>query len=54
MITIISQPLHFTAAVILASHPLDLLAWGLNGIGFAVAALAILRLPVDEWDLAPA
>jgi hypothetical protein len=53
LITIISQPLHFTAAVILASHPLDLLAWGLNGIGFAVAALAILRLPVDEWDLPP-
>jgi hypothetical protein len=51
MITIISQPLHFTAAVILASHPLDLLAWSLNGIGFVVAALAILRLPVDEWDL---
>jgi hypothetical protein len=53
MITIISQPLHFTAAVILASHSLDLLAWSLNGIGFAVAALAILRLPVDEWDLPP-
>jgi hypothetical protein len=51
LITIISQPLHFTAAVILASHPLDLVAWSLNGIGFAVAALAILRLPVEEWDL---
>ena len=53
LITIISQPLHFTAAVLVGSHPLDLVAWSLNGIGFAVAALAILRLPADDWDLPP-
>jgi hypothetical protein len=51
--TIIAQPLHFVAAVILASHELDLLAWGLNAVGFAAAALAIIRLRDDDWDLPP-
>ncbi len=41
--TIIAQPLHFVAAVIVASHPLDLVAWGLNAVGFAAAGLAIAR-----------
>jgi hypothetical protein len=51
---VISQPLHFVAAVVLASHPLDLVAWSMNGVGFAVAAVAILRTSIDEWDLPPA
>ena len=33
--TIVSQPIHFVAAVIVPSHPLDLFGWGLNAIGFA-------------------
>ena len=52
-VTIVAQPLHFVAAVILGSHWLDLFAWGLNAVGFAALALAILRLPDDEWAPAP-
>jgi hypothetical protein len=52
--TILAQPLHFTAAVIVGSPSLDLFAWGLNTVGFAAVSVAILRLPDDEWDLAPA
>jgi len=53
ILTILSQPLHFVAAVIVGSHSLDLFAWGLNAVGFAVVAAAILRLADDEWDLPP-
>ena len=52
-VTIVSQPLHFVAAVILGSNWLDLFAWGLNAVGFAALAVAILRLPDDEWAPAP-
>ncbi len=51
--TIIAQPIHFVAAVIVPSHSLDLLGWGLNAVGFAVLSVAILRLPDDEWAPAP-
>jgi hypothetical protein len=51
--TVVSQPLHVVAAVIVGSHPLDLLAWGLNAAGFAAVAVAILRMPDDEWAPAP-
>lgn len=54
LLTIVSQPLHVVAAVVLASPPLDFLAWGMNAIGFATAAVAILRTPDDQWDLPPA
>ena len=50
---IVAQPLHFVAAVIVSSHPLDLAAWSLNALAFGVAAGAIVRLRDDEWDLAP-
>lgn len=53
LITVASQPLHFVAAIVLASPPLDLAAWGMNSVGFAVAAAAILRLRDEEWDLPP-
>ena len=53
VLVIVAQPLHFVAAVILQSPSLDLVAWGLNAVGFAAAALALTRLPNDEWDLAP-
>ncbi len=43
VITIVSQPLHFVAAVIAPNHTLDGVAWGLNAIGFAVAAVAVSR-----------
>ena len=38
VLTMISQPLHFVAAVIVTSHPLDLAAWGMQAVGFVVAA----------------
>lgn len=53
VLAIVSQPLHFIAAVIVASPTLDLLAWGLNAVAFAAAAVAIVRLSDDEWDLPP-
>ena len=46
----ISQPLHFVAAVILGSHVLDLLAWGLNAVGFAVVSITILRMSDEQWS----
>jgi hypothetical protein len=54
VLTLVAQPLHFTAAVLLGSPALDLAAWGLNVVGFAAAGVAILRLPDDAWDVAPA
>jgi hypothetical protein len=54
VLTVVAQPLHFTAAVVLSSPTLDLVAWGLNAIGFAAASVAILQLPDDAWDVAPA
>jgi hypothetical protein len=40
-----SQVLHFIFAVIVPVHALDGLAWGLTAVGFAVAALALVREP---------
>ena len=37
VLTMAAQPLHFVAAVVITSHPLDFVAWGLNAIGFAAA-----------------
>jgi hypothetical protein len=53
VVTVISQPLHFVAAVVVSSHALDLAAWGLNAVGFAAVSLAILRLGDDEWAPRP-
>jgi hypothetical protein len=50
---IVSQPLHFVAAVILGSHSLDLVAWGMTAFGFAAAGVALMRTPSDRFDLAP-
>lgn len=41
--TIVSQPLHFFAAVVMPNHTLDGFAWGLNALGFAAAAAVIIR-----------
>ncbi|MGW6199705.1 hypothetical protein ACWF0M_26380 [Kribbella sp. NPDC055110] len=45
----ISQPLHLTS-VIISSHPLDLVGWGLQAVGFAAVGWAILRMSNDEWQ----
>ena len=49
-LVIVSQPLHFVAAVIVASHTLDLFAWGLNAVGFAAVSVAILRMSDQAWE----
>ncbi len=38
----VSQPLHFTAAVIVGSPTMDLIGWSLTGVGLAVVARALL------------
>lgn len=48
VVTTVAQPLHFVAAVVLASHPLDFVAWGCNAVGFAVLAVALLRSPRED------
>lgn len=40
---IISQPLHLVFAVFVTNHLLDAVAWSLTGVGFAAAALALVR-----------
>jgi hypothetical protein len=40
-----SQILHFIFAVIVPVHALDGLAWGLTAVGFAAAALVLVREP---------
>ncbi|MBO9522675.1 MAG: hypothetical protein J7518_14165 [Nocardioidaceae bacterium] len=47
--TIVAQPLHFVAAVAVGSHTLDLVAWGLNAVGFAAVSVAILAMSDDAW-----
>jgi len=47
-----SQPLHLIS-VIISSHPLDLVGWGLQAVGFAAVGWAILRMPNDEWQPLP-
>lgn len=49
-VTILAQPLHFVAAVVVGSHLLDLFAWGLNAVGFATVSVAILRLSDESWS----
>jgi hypothetical protein len=41
----VSQVLHFVFAVIVPVHALDGLAWGLTAVGFAAAAVALIREP---------
>jgi hypothetical protein len=50
---VISQPIHFVAAVIVSSHSLDLVGWGLQAVGFAAVGWAILRMTNDEWQPLP-
>jgi hypothetical protein len=50
---LVSQPLHFVAAVILGSHWLDLVAWGLTAVGFAAISVVVLRTSDDDWAPAP-
>lgn len=49
----VSQPIHFIAAVIIPNHTLDLIGWGLQAVGFAAVGWAILRMHDDEWQPLP-
>jgi hypothetical protein len=51
--TIVAQPLHFVAAVVVGSPTLDLIGWGLNAVGFAALSVVVWHLPNDEWGPAP-
>ncbi|GAB3953327.1 hypothetical protein GCM10029976_093280 [Kribbella albertanoniae] len=51
--TAISQPIHIIAAVVVVSHTLDLVGWGLQAAGFAAVGWAILRLRDHGWDPLP-
>jgi hypothetical protein len=42
--TAVAQPLHFVAAVVVVSHELDFVAWGLNAAGFAALAVTTQRV----------
>lgn len=53
VMTIVAQPLHFVALVILGMQWLDVVAWAANGVAFAAVSVAILRTPDDEWELPP-
>jgi hypothetical protein len=46
----VSQPIHFIAAVIVSSPTLDLVGWGLQAVGFAAVGWAILQLRDEEWE----
>jgi hypothetical protein len=52
----VPQPLYFVAGVVLGSHALDMVAWGLTGLGLAgVAAVLLRRYPqVDHGARATA
>jgi hypothetical protein len=39
----ISQPMHLVFAVFVPNHPLDGCAWALTAVGFAAAAVVLLR-----------
>lgn len=54
LVTVVAQPLHFVALVIVGSRELDFVAWAANGVAFAVVGYAILKTPDDEWELPPA
>jgi hypothetical protein len=46
--TVLAQPLHFVAAIIVSSHALDLVGWGLNALGFAAVSAVMLRMADDD------
>jgi hypothetical protein len=50
----VAQPVHVVSAVVVPNRALDVvLGWGATTLGYALVALAVLRTPDEEWDLAP-
>lgn len=51
---IVAQPVHVISAVVVPSRALDVIGgWGATTLGFAIVALAVLRMSDDEWDAPP-
>lgn len=51
---IVSQPVHFIAAVVIPSRLLDVtLGWGLATVCAVMVSAAIVKMHDDDWDLAP-
>jgi hypothetical protein len=38
------------AAIVVVSHTLDLIGWGLQAAGFAAVGWAILRMRDEDWE----
>jgi len=54
LVIALAQPVHVVSAVVLPNRMLDVvLGWGATTIGYALVALAVIRTPDDQWDLAP-
>jgi hypothetical protein len=49
----VSQPIHLTS-VLTGIRPIDLVGWGLTGVGFGWAGWRLLRMRDSEFDLPPA
>jgi hypothetical protein len=52
-LTVVSQPLHFVAAIIVVSHALDLVAWGMQAVAFGAAGLAVGQRQSQSAATAP-
>lgn len=51
---VVAQPVHVISAVVVPSRALDVVGgWGATTLGFAIVALAVLRMSNDEWDAPP-
>ena len=48
-----TRAVHVIAFVVLQMPVLDMAAWMLMALSFGYCAVAILRIPDDDWDLAP-
>jgi hypothetical protein len=48
----VSQPIHLTS-VMTGIRWIDLIGWGLTGVGFSWAAWRLLRMRDAEFDLPP-
>jgi alpha-D-ribose 1-methylphosphonate 5-triphosphate synthase subunit PhnL len=51
---LLTTPAHVVAFVVLQAPVLDMGAWLLMALSFALCARAILRTPDEHWDVPPA
>ena len=50
---LLTTPAHVVAFVVLQMPVLDMAAWMLMALSFAICAVVIVKTPDDEWDLPP-